>query len=150
MPSKPLIIGLGSAQGDDALGWLVVDALSAWLGQCAVARRARSPDELLNWLDGIARLHVIDACHFRGEPGEIHRWDWPGVPTDVLRTNWSSHGLSVWSALALADKLAMAPRYITIWGIEMDRDWTAGTVLSRIEAIALELSRRLAEEACHA
>jgi Ni,Fe-hydrogenase maturation factor len=80
-----LIVGLGSAHGDDQAGWLVVKNLAS---QCQeypdiTVCRASIPLDLLDWIEGIDVLHICDACESTKSPAKLHRFRY-GVETDEL------------------------------------------------------------------
>ena len=104
-----LIVGLGSSHGDDQFGWTVVEQLQGLLSEPNVAvRLARSPAQLLDWLEGFARLIVFDACQNLGAPGELHFWRCPALELVNARSS-GSHDLSLPAALALAQTLGQLP-----------------------------------------
>jgi hypothetical protein len=101
-----LICGIGSPHGNDAAGWLAIDALKlpAVTGRIqhdVFYCKAAVPHKMLDWLDGtgvhgietheIAALHIIDAAitgeqHVRQlklqltEEYQIRLWDESGTP----------------------------------------------------------------------
>ena len=87
-PFRTLVAGIGSPHGDDQAGWLVADRLTRELHRDDVAvRKATSPTELLNWLDGTERLIVCDACCGLGNAGDVRRWPWPH--DELFNAAWS-------------------------------------------------------------
>jgi hydrogenase maturation protease len=114
MTRPTLIIGLGSSHGDDQFGWTVVEQLQGLLREPnATIRLARSPAQLLDWLEGFARLIIFDACENLGTPGELHFWRWPALELVNVRSS-GSHDLSLPAALALAQSLDLLPRDVLI------------------------------------
>lgn len=119
---KTLVFALGSAHGDDQLGWLVAERLAETLADDRVLiRAASSPDRLLDFLDGVVRLIVCDACQNIGARGDIHIWRWPDAPLRMLHGS-SSHDLDLATVLALAEQLHRLPRNVMIVGVEGDDD----------------------------
>ena len=76
-PGRTLVVGIGSDQGDDRFGWLVAKSLPDQAAIGCEVRRAQSPGELLDWLDGVSRLVVCDACRGGGQLGQVRRCLWP-------------------------------------------------------------------------
>lgn len=116
---RTLVVGLGSTHGDDRVGWLVVEQLR---GRAPVAfglRTASSPAQILDWLSGVSRLFVCDACRGAGQPGSISRWSWPTGELYRLRSA-STHRLGLAEVLELATRLNRAPPEIAVWGIEIE------------------------------
>lgn len=119
--SRSLIVGIGSPHGDDLFGWRVVEMLSAEHFDDAELRAARSPVELLDWLDGVERLIVCDACRGIDRPGVVRRWSWPAA--ELERIQWSgTHDLGLCIVLELAEQLGRLPPNMTLWSVQ------AGTV----------------------
>src|SRR5690349_18107797 len=117
MSRQTLIVGLGSPHGDDQLGWRVAERLAALAAPRTLVRTARSPGELLGWLDGVERLIICDACECLGLFGAVHCWHWPAPELSLVRSS-GSHDLGIASALALADELGRLPGQVTIVAVE--------------------------------
>ncbi|MFN0051300.1 MAG: hydrogenase maturation protease [Planctomycetales bacterium] len=120
MPARTLFVGLGSPQGDDLAGWQVADGVSK---ECAdtrelSVRRAALPLDLLDWLEGIERLALCDACQGGGSPGHWQSWTWPNLPVERLRVR-GSHDFGVAAVLDLAARLGRLPAEVQVWGIEL-------------------------------
>ena len=137
MPAKTLFVGIGSPHGDDRLGWHVADALAdrlqasetgfpggdsaglnapASLSQVAI-RKAASPADVLDWLDGIERLIICDACRSGGQPGLAYRWTWPDRAIAQAHCT-GSHDLGLANVLELAQRLQRLPQVVIVWGVE--------------------------------
>jgi len=101
MNDRALVVGIGSPYGDDRVGWLVAERIAEMLGNRFIVRCARSPAELLDWLDGVAELHVCDAFASHTQIGEAWCWQWP-LPEIESAHFHGSHDLSLPAALALA------------------------------------------------
>ena len=136
-----LVVGLGSAHGDDQFGWLVVGHLAAAIVDPAVSiRAARSPAELLDWLEGCERLIVCDACENLGSPDAIHRWHWPDVPGETLRIA-GTHDLGLAAALELAQQLRLLPAETLLWCVEIETPRPGEAVSARVEEAAIRAAR---------
>jgi hydrogenase maturation protease len=134
---QTLVVGIGSPHGDDQAGWLVAVKLAA--RQTAITvRRAQVPVDLLDWLDGVERLIVCDACEPAGQPGSIRHWIWPAELTPLRAV--SSHGLDIASVLSLAETLGKLPSQVHVWGIEAAHcepgDEVSPVVMCAVERIA--------------
>jgi len=140
--AKPaaLVVGVGSAHGDDQFGWLVAKQLTSGSAGGAVVRSARSPAELLDWLEGCERLIVCDACQSLGSPGAFHSWVWPEVPRRALRTA-GTHDLGLAAALELAEQLRLLPAETLIWCVEIETPQPGGAVSPCIEAAAVRAAQ---------
>jgi hydrogenase maturation protease len=149
--SRTLVVGIGSPHGDDQAGWLVAERLAddPGIGTESVAkgtkisnhppgiivRQAKSPSELLDWLDGMDRLVICDACRGLGRVGELRSWRWPDH--ELADVSWSgTHDLSLPAVLALADRLGRLPPRVTIWSVE-------GASIGALAAVSPEVAEAL-------
>jgi hydrogenase maturation protease len=123
-----LLVGVGSSFGDDQAGWRAAKGVADRVNRNSVqVRLARSPAELLNWIDGFERLVVCDACRGSGPAGEIRRYEWP--TKDLADLRWSgTHDLPLPVVLALAQQLDRLPNQVVIWVVEGHPHGTVGTV----------------------
>jgi hydrogenase maturation protease len=112
------IVGVGSPNGDDAVGWHVIQAAleSEW-GDEAELHAIEGGQRLLNLLDGRGSLVLIDALAPAGSPGTLRRFAWPASGLDILRPG-STHDLRPAEALELATALGLLPARVVVWGIE--------------------------------
>ena len=126
--ASQLFVGIGSSHVDDQAGWVVADCLRKhFLSENQVlVRQAVIPADILDWLSGVDHLHLCDACQSDSPPTTLRRWEWdlalPDELTDstghrVLRSS-GSHDWGVADTLKLAQRLAIAPSRVTMWGIE--------------------------------
>lgn len=116
--SNTCVVGLGSPCGDDRFGWVVADRLATEVRRRGltgvVVRRALFPVQLLNWLDGLERLLLIDACQGLNVGDGLLRLDWPGDQWREVRGR-GSHDYTVWQTLQLADRLGSLPARCHLW-----------------------------------
>lgn len=120
MVARARIIGIGSDQGDDRVGWMLLEGL---LGSGAsdngiVASRVRNPLDLLAEFDGTPRVYLIDGCVTGAAAGTLSRLRWPDARIRS-RHRRSSHALSVADALLLAEALGELPGEVVVFGIEL-------------------------------
>lgn len=143
---RTLIIGIGSPHGDDQVGWWVADKLRATAHDCdLIVRKAKSPVDLLDWIDGVDRLMLCDACQGLGEIGASRRWTWPEVALQDVA--WSgTHDLSLPAVLALAQRLRRLPDDVVVWAIQGDASPTVDSVSSQIAAAATEVVQQIKRE----
>ncbi|MFN7290301.1 MAG: hydrogenase maturation protease [Pirellula sp.] len=111
-----LIYGIGSPNGDDQIGWCVVERIRSQLPEGWQAKCGLVPMDLLNHLEGIYALHVLDACEGEEELGTIHRFEWPEHNL-VGNSIATSHDFSLSMTLELASSLGILPSHVTVWGI---------------------------------
>lgn len=119
-PYRCSVIGIGSAHGQDAIGWRIVECLRR-LGIMDVAYTlALNPLEIFDRCEEVDALHLVDAC-IGPDSGRLHRLQWPDERLVALR--WTStHGVDIPGALRLATELGMLPASVTIWVIECEGD----------------------------
>ncbi|MCC7424784.1 MAG: hydrogenase maturation protease [Planctomycetaceae bacterium] len=133
--SQQLLVGLGSPHGDDRVAWTVAEELESsrpdW-----IIRKASTAVDLFDWLEGVDRLIVIDACRGAGAPGSIVRWRWPAVPLTALR-GAGSHDLGLAEVLQTATRLGTLPSRVEIIGIEIGA-CRCGEGLSEAAAASVE------------
>ncbi len=127
------MLGIGNVlMNDDAAGVRVVQAL---------AREFVFPDDvtlldggtlgldLLPYLEGVARLLVVDAVETGEAPGTLVRLTGDDIPL-TLATKVSPHQMGLKDLLLVADLQGYAPEEMVLWGvqpgsIEMDLEMSA-------------------------
>jgi hydrogenase maturation protease len=113
-----LIVGVGSPHGDDQIGWQFVELLGGrrWLPARVVA--VSDGTQIIDHLDGCRRLLIVDACRSGAPVGTITWLKWPD-PRIQQRHSHSTHGLGIWDALHLAERLGRLPLVVDVFGIEI-------------------------------
>ncbi len=117
---RVVVIGVGTAHGDDGIGAAVAERLAregvpAHVRVLAVARPV--PD-VLDALEGAEAAVLVDATQSGRTPGTVWQPD-PAAPRPDRVA--SSHALGVAEALALAQALGRTPRRLALVGIEAER-----------------------------
>lgn len=115
------MVGIGSPHGNDRLGWDLSQLLAGQLPAPWAIRQARVPTDLLDWMQGCERLHLLDACPVVQEVGRVHRLEWPDARILQARTV-TSHDYDVPQVLQLAERLGQLPVQVVVWAIEVDSD----------------------------
>lgn len=114
-----LLVGIGSPHGDDQAGWLVAAEIKrrqADRPETLTCRLAKSPSDLLDWLDDVTHLIVCDCCESPAQPGELRLWHWPADGLVRTRSS-SSHQLGLTDVLDLATNIGRNPSRVEIWSI---------------------------------
>lgn len=122
---KTLFVGIGSAHGDDRAGWEIGDQLRVQIAETVDVRQASTPSQLLDWLEGVDRLIVCDACQARprsadcpsNDSASVHRWEWPTSQVETLRSA-DSHSFGLPQVLQLAERLGNLPSQVIVFAIE--------------------------------
>ena len=148
--SGTLVVGIGSPHGDDRAGWLIAEHLQKRGPNRFDIKIAKSPVDLLDWLEGVSRLVICDACHGLGEIGRSHRWTWPAPEITTIAMS-GTHNLALPTVLALAEKLGQLPDEVVIQAIEgANRTVSAeishevaGAIVLLADQIAVELNDTL-------
>ena len=139
------ILGMGSPQGDDQVGWRLIDRLSRRPLAGVEAVAIREPLRLLDWLPGCRIVVLVDACRSGNGPGTITRIEW-AAEQSMQQAARSTHGLGLAAVLELARRLERLPRRLIVFGIEVER-CEAGMGLSRtLQAGLRELERQVRRE----
>lgn len=114
------IVAVGSAYGDDAVAWNVIEELRASLKDSSLieAHRVDGGQRLLDLIDGRGVLVLVDAVQSGGIPGTVHCFTWPDPRIQTLRPG-STHEVSLAEALRLAETLGLAPRRVIVFGVEI-------------------------------
>lgn len=153
-PLRTLVAGIGSVQGDDRIGWEVIQGLRARLRNGVELRIASVPLDLLDWMQRDMVLHIVDACDGLGMPGQRVRWEWrewparDGVEETFRLRGTGTHDYGLMEVLQLAERLRLLPQTITIHAVQGEQFTTseslspavAACLPDVIEVIAGELS----------
>jgi hydrogenase maturation protease len=144
------VIGVGSSHGDDQVGWLLVDAVARTPLPGTRFVVAGCPADLLDCVRECRSLVIVDACQRGDAPGTMtsFTWPWPSESPNIAAPARSTHGMSVSSALALAQRLRILPPDVELLAIEVQA-CVPGTSLSpalqrRLPQLAACLRRHLA------
>lgn len=142
------VIGLGTAFGDDRIGWEVVARLPAALPAGVRCCTTSDPLSVIEAPVGCELLIVIDACNGAGLPGTVHRFEWPDARL-VTVESMSSHGVGLAEALDLAATLGRLPPKAVILSVEGVHGGSGLRPSSTVEAAISEIiSLVLAEIQC--
>lgn len=127
--SHILFVGIGSAHGDDRIGWSVADGLSAQLrdddGPPIRIRKASVPLDILDWLHGVEQLHVCDACFgdqpvgtvLRLEAGPSDTRDGTFFPEFERLRGGGSHDFGLAAVFQLAQRLGRLPSHVVVHAV---------------------------------
>jgi hydrogenase maturation protease len=139
--------------GDDRAGWSIIDHLARDPIPEIELRRAAAPVDLLDWLEGVERMIVCDACSNCGAPGRVHHWRWPDA--EIARVcGANTHDVSLAAVLGLAERLGRLPATVLIWAIEVAQCEPNAALSPEVSAalpeMALQLKRELLRPAAEA
>jgi len=114
--SRHLVVGIGSAHGDDQAGWLLIDALLLRNRTSVPLRKAAVPHDMIDWLDDCKSLHIVDACD---SEDAVRRFDLSNgnVTTNTNTRCGSSHQMGVGDVMQLARSLGRLPEQVILWAI---------------------------------
>ena len=117
MSRGPVVLGLGSASGDDQFGWAVVDGLGE-LGFDGMPHKISHPIDVLTWLDSVGPVHLVDAAiGLNGrEPFEcLHFFDEATRARIRSLPTLGTHDLDLYSTIRLAESLGKPVAQATLW-----------------------------------
>ncbi len=163
IPEQPaaLLVGIGSAMGDDQAGWVVAEQVSQNRGDAVQTRTTSVPLDILHWITPSTFLHIVDACDGNEPPGYLYRWDWHPNPTrghtassslsgQFLLRGTGTHDFDIVSVLELARRLSRLPQSVTIWGIQ-GKQWEESESLSPpVAAVLPDVSELIGKELVNA
>jgi len=145
---KIAVIGVGSYQAEDQLGWLVVDQLQTAIYGIPNVFFFKSRGNGLDWADFIkdaSSVIFVDAVISNTQPGamyEINIASQADIEKNILVS--SSHGIDLFNNINLANALGMIDFPITFVGGEIDNsecvesgrlNVTVEKIVSRIKEI---------------
>ncbi len=119
-PAPVRIVGIGSASGNDTLGWDAAKRLltSGWASRYPAGvlevSTCTTPAQLPAMLNGTRLLLLIDALLDCDTPGRLHRLT---VDTLAAGSQASSHGVGVAEALALIEALQGDAIQVVVLGV---------------------------------
>lgn len=128
-----MIAGMGSPHGDDQAGWEMARQIEQRNYNHVCVKLARTPADLLDWIEPAMDLLICDACQGAGETGSVHQWEWPSGQLEKIR--WSgTHQMSLTGVLALAEQLERLPKQVRIWGVELQSNHSGETLSAAVQA----------------
>lgn len=153
-----LIVGLGSPHGDDQVGWRVAETLRPRIAPnpAVAVRTAAVPLDLLDWMNGVAHLHVCDAC-CSGEPaGTLHRLTlrtgngdceqlWNSSSVARLRCG-GSHDFGLPAVLELAERLGRLPQRVVVHAVSGCRFTPGADMIAEVAGAVPDLVNLILEE----
>ena len=149
MTGRTLFVGIGSPHGDDRAGWEVAEQLACLAGDNLEIRKASSPSDILDWLSGVDRFVVFDACRGSGKLGHIACWHWPNAQLSQLRTS-GTHDLGLSHVLELAATLGALPSDVEIWTVEAGECRPNADVSREIATALPSAVADIRKKLCHA
>ena len=148
MNGPSLLVGIGSPHGDDRLGWEIAAQVGRRAAGAFIVRCARTPVELLDWLEGIDSLDVCDAvCN--GNAGSVDCWQWP-APQIARLPFRGSHNVGLPEVLALAEQLGALPPMVRIWGVGIKSPAAFGAVSPELTFAVRAVVDRICGALAHA
>jgi hydrogenase maturation protease len=109
------------------------------------------PVGLIDDWTGADVVIVVDAVSSGAPPGTIHRLDPLSEPIPAALSQGSTHAFGLAETIELARALDRLPPRLTVYGIEGEAfgagDELSGPVRAAVEAVRLEIGRRLGKPA---
>ena len=150
-PERARVFCLGSAHGDDQVGWRVGDSLRTANSVAATETHLLNHAwQLASHLECGLRVIIVDACFTRNvtdadqscmtPPGTVFRFGWPDSRLLQLRSH-STHGSSVSEALELSARLGCLPEEVVVFAVAAREFAPASPPSSDVLAAVPEVTR---------
>ena len=133
-------------RGDDAIGPLLIDALSR-LSHSQVELIDAGSDALgmLEYFQDREHVIVVDACQMGREAGSIVEFDPTQIDFVLKNDPISLHGLGLAESIKMADSLNMLPQDLKIIGIEPESIQFNGSLSVPVQK-ALKMAVEMVED----
>ncbi len=114
-----IVVGIGNQfRGEDAAGWVVIDALEGKVnGAVALSKQRGDIAEMIDIFANYAHVYVVDACLTNAPEGAWQRIDALKQPLPVEQNQTSTHGFSISQAIAFAQSLDQLPAQLIVYAI---------------------------------
>lgn len=114
------VIGVGNRlRGDDAVGPLLIDALSMQPdNELELVDAGSDALGILEFLENRKRVIIVDACTMGRTPGSVVCFDASEADMVLDRDPMSLHGLGLAETLQMGESMQMLPEDLKIIGIE--------------------------------
>ncbi|MBC8377272.1 MAG: hydrogenase maturation protease [FCB group bacterium] len=141
------VIGVGSRlRGDDAIGPLLIDALSRQTHpQIELVDAGSDALGILEYLEGREHVIVVDACQMGREAGSIVEFDSAQIDFVIKNDPISLHGLGLAESIKMAESLHMIPEDLKIIGIEPESIQFSGSLSVPVQR-ALKMAVDIVED----
>lgn len=132
------VLGVGSAHGDDQIGWLLIDYLSQRpLADAIVLEKLSAPGaSLVECFQRYDRLLVIDACQIGAAAGEYVLMPDAAdylLSADTQRIGFSSHAFSVVEACQLANQLQLPLPQVSLFLVQIEQTETMASISNTLK-----------------
>jgi hydrogenase maturation protease len=140
---KSLIVGFGSWQGADAVGWQVTDALQQTLPEqeyeCVnlLTTTELLTNTALNQYDSI---HILDALQIDWVRAKVVELNKNNIKDKTLT---SSHGVNLKTVIELLNSQQVFTPTLYIWGISTGPELDTAFTLAEIKSISQDISKRI-------
>ena len=140
------VIGVGSRlRGDDAIGPLLIDALSVLPdSQLELVDAGSDALSILEYLEGRDRVIIVDACCMGRDAGDLVEFAPSQIEMILHDDPLSLHGLGLAESLKMAASLYMLPPELKIIGIEPESIQFNGSL-----SVPVQKALKLAVEIVH-
>jgi hydrogenase maturation protease len=141
------VVGLGTAHGDDQVGWVVVDRLHSRLTSGVSAHKIATELDLIDVISDLDYVIIVDASAPRSQPGVVRWFTWPCQRIEEVGL-LSTHGFGLVAALRLAEALGSLPGRVVVYAVEAQAvtpgqplsPAVSSEIASVVEAIAREVT----------
>lgn len=165
-----LVVGIGSPHGDDQAGWKVVEQLKVRRVSGVEFQLATVPHDMVDWLGGVAEMHIVDGCSSGSEEDSVRRFDFgdhwlsdrsnsscvgptPCLPTGATLDrvfskfrSAGSHQIDILTVLELAKCLKLLPHRVVLWAIPGSKFGPGDTLTAGCLALIADCVEQLSRE----
>lgn len=141
------VLGIGSPNGDDAVGWLAVEAFQElWPDHAEAGVETivldRPGTDLLSHMAGADAVILVDAVAGNAPPGTMEQFAMSDLAGDGRPL--SAHGFGVASALELGRTLDMLPSRLVVLGVHVPPPEAGAEMTPGIRSAIPGIARRIA------
>lgn len=138
---RRLVVGVGSAHGDDQIGWAILEGLERRASFIAKFCKLVKPIDLLDLLGDLDELIIIDGVEGMIEES-LQCWVWPNSQLgDALSSG--THGLGLKKVLELGEELRLLPKCVTIVGVPVAECRPIGNLSASLDKSLITIMERI-------
>lgn len=138
---RRLIVGVGSAHGDDQIGWTILEGLENRDSTTARFCKVVKPIDMLDLLGDWDELLIIDGVEGNNEEC-LQCWVWPNSQLSDASSR-GTHGLGLIQALELAEELRLLPKCVTIVGVPVSECRPIGNLSASLDKSLITIIERI-------
>jgi len=145
---RTLVLGVGNRdRGDDGVGPAVIDRLKTLENDTATVREAPADaSAIIAAWEGFSRVILVDACRSGALAGSIRRIDAASEELPSDPPGCSTHGFGLAAAINLARAMGTLPEQVVVYAVEAETLDHGAPLSPAVEAAAVTVADRVANE----